>query len=150
MAVRYDWPEIFDALEVHVAIGGSLDSFCSMKGRPNKKALYMKLRTDEGFEAQYERAIKFRALEYADKMDAVVRGVEDGSIDPSQGRVLLQGLTHMMDRFYHRMFGDKSRSVEVKVDLKDALEAARQRVLEAPTIEGRAMEILKERSDAGS
>lgn len=147
MAYKYDWEDVISRFEVHLAVGGSVEAFCAGRGNPNKQTLYLRIRENEDFERRYERAIKFRALEYADKVHAVVEAIERGDMDEKRGRVMIQGLTHMMDRYYNKMFGDKSKQIEVKVDLKEALEAARKRaLLEPPTIEGQVLPEVMERA----
>jgi hypothetical protein len=85
--------EAFDRVLEFVGEGDSLIAACRRPGMPSKSSVLRRVRSDQsGFARAYEAALEERAQVLMARYDLILDKLEEGRIDPSSARVLLDGL----------------------------------------------------------
>jgi hypothetical protein len=89
-------PEAFDQVLAHVGEGDSPISACRRPGMPSKSSVLRRVRSDPSFARAYEAALEERAQMRLHRYGEILDKLESGKLDPSTGRVLLDGLKLQM------------------------------------------------------
>jgi hypothetical protein len=84
--------EAFARVLEFVGEGNSLIAACRRQGMPGKSSVLGRLRSDPSFARAYEAALEERAQVLMARYDSILDKLEEGRIDPSSARVLLDGL----------------------------------------------------------
>lgn len=128
-----------------IASGANLNKLAGNNGFPNRTTIYKWLDDQPEFLNMYVRARELRADWRADRIDAIAKRVENGELDPHQGRVLIDVEKWQAGKEKPRVYGDKV-SVEggdrpIKIDNGQPQEIANAIVEILGTVESQAEEI---------
>lgn len=91
-------PEIAEAICSWIAGGKSLRSFCREKKSPDVTTVCRWIVRHEAFRQQYTQAREAAGYAHGDGVIEVVELLRDGTIDPQQGRAMMDGLKWAAER----------------------------------------------------
>ena len=100
----------------HISNGGAASTWCKEKGMANSK-VYVTLREDDTFKADYSHARENQADSFVEKIFDVCHKLELRTIDPHSARVIIDTLKWTAGKLKPRQWSD-NLEVNVKVSGK--------------------------------
>jgi hypothetical protein len=110
--------EVWSALLVHIADGGSLDAFCERDDMPSKQSVYQWIRCSTLLADEYARAREMQGDSYADKVADVTDLVIAGTLDPQAGKTASDNYKWLAGKRKPKVYGvhiDVNSNVNVNV-----------------------------------
>jgi len=105
-----------DDLIEHISNGGAASTWCKERGMANSK-VYLTLREDNEFKADYSHARENQADSFVEKIFDVCNKLELRTIDPHSARVIIDTLKWTAGKLKPKQWSD-SMEVNVKVSGK--------------------------------
>jgi hypothetical protein len=114
----------FETVLEAVADGASLVEACRAPGRPSRKTVQRRCRTDAAFAQAYEAACEDRSEIRLQRYADTIAKLERSELDPSSARVILESLRFLMTTDNNRRYGAKTRTELTGKDGRDLTLAA--------------------------